>query len=184
MYIKDIEKLISQIKKRDEDAILHLIDIYAPLLKTIIRKKLASYKEDVDEVLNDVFLKIWNNIDYFNPREGSFENWICAIANYEAIDRLRKIHLKETLPLNDSIVSNLQTPEDYILENDLFKSILEMLDSLDYPENKVFLDLFFRGLSYKELSDKYGLKLSNLYNIVSRKRKLLKNKYREENNER
>ena len=72
-------KLIKRLKSRDETALLEVIDIYAPLIKTIVYKRLVFLPEDKEEVINDIFLKIWENIEMFNPNLGSLEKWIAAI---------------------------------------------------------------------------------------------------------
>lgn len=174
-----ILKLIKNIKKGDENAFLQVIDLYSPLLKTIINNKLYFLTSEKEEVLNDVLLKIWNNIDSFDPNKGTFENWICAIASYESINRIRKEYLKNELELNEDIISSESNPEEKVLQKELYKEILSLLDSLKDQDKEIFLDLFFEGMTYEDISEKYGIKISNLYNIVSRNRKLLKKTFEE-----
>lgn len=84
-------RLVSKIKRGDESALIKVIERYGPLLKTIIYKNLKYSPTAREEVLNDCFLKIWENIESFNPIKGTFKNWICAIANYQSIDRIRQV---------------------------------------------------------------------------------------------
>lgn len=174
-------KLIKRLKSRDETALLEVIDIYAPLIKTIVYKRLAFLPEDKEEVINDIFLKIWENIEMFNPNLGSLEKWIAAISNYEAIDKLRSILRKdEPLPLDEKIVSSDDTPEDILIQDELYNQLLSLLDNLKVEDRKIFLDPFFQGESYEEVSKKYGINISNLYNRVSRGRKALRDLAKEE----
>ena len=99
-------KMVRRLKKRDEDALYDCVDQYGALLKTVISKRSGLSLEDREEVLNEVFYKIWEKIDYYDEKKGSFKQWICAVAHYEALDRLRKILSKEgTLPLDEDILS-------------------------------------------------------------------------------
>ncbi|MDO5714365.1 MAG: sigma-70 family RNA polymerase sigma factor [Tissierellia bacterium] len=172
--------LVKRLQKREEAALFECIDEYTPLLKTIIYKRLYFLPEDKEEVLNDVFLKIWENIDSYHPKKGTFRQWICAIANYEAIDRLRKVYEKEmSLPLDEDILSKDKTPEDELLSEELYTQLLELLNVLSPEDRDIFLELFFKGRSYEEVSEKFGIKISNLYNKVSRSRKVLRKVYKE-----
>lgn len=177
-------RLVAKIKRGDESALIKVIELYGPLLKTIIYKNLKYSSTSREEVLNDCFLKIWQNIGCFDPIKGSFKNWICAIAKYESIDRIRKDYNKYKLVSLDHI--DLKEDDinfEYLLRQDLYDQTLDLIESLNDRERKIFLDLFFEGMSYEEVGQKYGIEISNLYNIVSRSRQKLKKIYKEESDE-
>lgn len=173
-----ISKIVKQIKKGDENGILKVIEIYSPLLKTIIKSKIKD-EYLAEEVLNSVFLKIWNKIQFFDPTKGSFENWICAVANYESIDQLRKNFLKNDLNIEDNLIFDEKSPEYLVLEKELYNGIVDMINTLPEPDKSIFIDLFFEEESYELVSKKYGIKIANLYNLVSRRRKKLKTQFKE-----
>lgn len=177
-------RIIKKIIKKDENGIIDLVDIYGGLLKSIISKKLSFLPDEIDEVMNDTLLKIWSNIEYFDPSKGTFKNWICAIGTFQAIDKVRKVYDKSlTLPLDEGIVSQDTNLDENLLRDELYAQLLDLINTLKYPDSEIFLDLFFNDLSYEEVSKKYGIKISNLYTIVSRGRKKLRQAYKEENNE-
>lgn len=172
------QDLVRRIKNRDETALLEVIDDYAPLLKSLIYKKLSFLPDEVEEVMNDTFLKIWDNIEQFDENKGTFRNWICAIANYRAVDRLRASYKKNnTLPLREDILMDKGNPEEIVLAMELFNGLLELLENLKDEDQEIFIDLFFEGMSYEEISIKYDISISNLYNRVSRGNKRLKENY-------
>jgi RNA polymerase sigma factor (sigma-70 family) len=88
------ENFVAQIKLRNEDALEYVLDHYGWILKTVIKRHLASLPNLYEECMNDCLLAIWNNIEQFDPARNSFQNWAGAIAKYKAIDYVRK-HLKE-----------------------------------------------------------------------------------------
>lgn len=51
------------------------------------------------------------------------------------------------------------------------------------PDKSIFIDLFFEEKSYEFVAEKYGIKIANLYNLVSRRRKILKHQFKELENE-
>ena len=53
---------IRQLQLHNEKALLYVIDAYGGLLKSVIRKQLFSLPQRQEECLDDVLLKIWQNI--------------------------------------------------------------------------------------------------------------------------
>lgn len=179
--IKEL-KLVKELKNRDENALLEVIEEFAPLIKTIVYKRLSFLPEEREEVINDIFFKIWNNIDYFDSSLGSFEKWIAAVANFESIDRLRKILRKEKiLPLDEEILSRESTPEEHFIQDEMYNQLITLLDSLKEEDKNIFVDLFFQDESYEDVSKKYGISTATLYNRVSRGRKVLRDLKEEKN---
>ena len=68
-------------------------------------------------------------------------------------------------------------PEEIVLGMELFNGLLELLENLKDEDQEIFIDLFFEGMSYEEISIKYDISISNLYNRVSRGKKRLKENY-------
>jgi RNA polymerase sigma-70 factor (ECF subfamily) len=50
---------------------------------------LVRNREEAEDVLQDVFVKIWKNIDSYNDSKGRFYTWILNIARNTSIDKLR-----------------------------------------------------------------------------------------------
>jgi RNA polymerase sigma-70 factor (ECF subfamily) len=84
------DNFIERLRARDPEAIEYIIKAYGPLIKGVLCKNLYGHKECWEECFNDVLLSVWNNSDRFRDRGGTFRNWVCAIAKYKAIDRLRR----------------------------------------------------------------------------------------------
>ncbi len=62
---------------------------YAPVLKVVSMSVLRNCA-DVDDVLQDVFLEIWNRAGRFDPLKGSPRAWLSTLTHRRSIDRLRK----------------------------------------------------------------------------------------------
>ncbi|CEN77783.1 sigma factor [Paraclostridium sordellii] len=91
--------IIKYIKKRKQEGIEMLIDKYSGLIASIVRNNLGKLTNYEEECVSDVFLAIWDNIEYFEKDKNTFKNWICVIAQYKAINYKKKyleilIHLK------------------------------------------------------------------------------------------
>jgi RNA polymerase sigma-70 factor, ECF subfamily len=83
------ERLMEMIRSQRRNGLDQLHTRYAARLKGLIVKILHS-DGDADDVLQDVFLEVWNRAANYNPLKGSPISWICTLARRRSIDRLRR----------------------------------------------------------------------------------------------
>ena len=59
------EKLLMRLKNRKRNAIDEAIEVYTPYLSTVLYNMLGNRlpKEDIEEILSDVFVTLWKNAD-------------------------------------------------------------------------------------------------------------------------
>ena len=81
------EELIVLIYKKDEKGFKYLYDMYAKSLYAVINVH-VKYTEDAEEVLQEVFVKIWKNIDQYDQTKGRLYTWMLAIARDISINKL------------------------------------------------------------------------------------------------
>lgn len=163
----DEKKLIKKIKKKDQKALLYFIENYGPILKGAISPILVSHKEIREEVLDDSFIAVWDNIDSFDPSRSSFKNRCAGLAKYKAIDALRK-------EIRHQAVSTDQIGEiSYEDRIDLGEAD-EILKNLKDDDKIIFKKLFLEGYSYDDISKDSGLSKEVLYNRVSRAKKVIR----------
>ena len=169
---------IAELRKHNEKALIYVIDRYSGLLNSIIAKHLHSLQDYREECLNDVFLSIWNNIDYYNADKSSFSNWIAGIARYKSIDYLRKYLKEQDFDDIDSVtISTEDTTAAGLLSRELSEEIQMMLSCLKPKDRELFQKLFYEGKNMAEIAEETGQKKSLLYNRLSRARKQLRQKY-------
>src|SRR5215216_3746011 len=82
------DELLVLIYRKDEKAFTHLYDMYAKSLFSVI-SVLIKNTEEAEDVLQEVFVKIWKNLDSYNESKGRFYTWILNIARNTSIDKLR-----------------------------------------------------------------------------------------------
>ena len=95
------KKLIAAIKKQDPAAINTVIERYSKLLWSIISPILtqSAGTQEVEECVADVFIYLWMHPEKFAPERGSLKSWLSILARSQAIDRVRALSRKNTLPL-------------------------------------------------------------------------------------
>lgn len=82
------EELVQLLKNKSRVAFSYLYDNYAPALNGIILRTISD-EHTAKDVLQDVFVKIWNNVEQYDGIKGRLFTWMINIARNAAIDKLR-----------------------------------------------------------------------------------------------
>ncbi len=141
-----------------------------PLRKFI--KKHVVNEQDVDDIFQEVFIKIYKNI-------GSLKNdkkiyaWIYSIARNTIADYYRKNHNRfETTEFPEELLSSID--EDFSANTEIASCLKVMIDSLPEIYKEAILMTEFQNMTQKDLSEKWGISLSGAKSRVQRARKRLK----------
>jgi len=156
------EELLEQIYKKDGKAFSSLYDMYSKSLYGVIFNLLKN-KEEAEDVLQEVFVKIWKNIDSYNDTKGRFFTWILNISRNAAIDRLRsKDHTKNLKNLSvDNFVHILDHNATVVNKIDAI-GIREFITKLKPTCVRIIELLFFKGYTQQEASDELAMPLGTV----------------------
>lgn len=156
------EELLAQIYKKDSNAFNTLYNIYSKSLYGVIFNLLKN-KEEAEDVLQEVFVKIWKNVDSYNESKGRFFTWILNIARNAAIDRLRsKDHIKNLKNLSvDNFVHILDHNATVVNRIDAI-GIREFVKKLKPVCVRIIELLFFKGYTQQEASDELAMPLGTV----------------------
>lgn len=156
------EILLEQIYKKDSRAFTLLYDMYSKSLYGVIFNLLKD-KEEAEDVLQEVFVKIWKNIDSYNETKGRFFTWILNIARNSSIDRLRsKSHNNSLKNLSsDNFVHILESNASAINRIDAI-GIREFVKKLKPKCIKLIDLLFFKGYTQQEASEELEIPLGTV----------------------
>jgi RNA polymerase sigma-70 factor (ECF subfamily) len=80
--------LLAGITAGDQAAMERLYDRYSPMVLALAVRILRD-RAAADELLNDVFMELWNRIDRFDATRGTLATYLLTLARSRAIDRLR-----------------------------------------------------------------------------------------------
>ena len=83
------EHLMEMIQARAHQGLDLLHDRYARFLRALSAKVLHN-EADAEDLLQDVFLEIWDRAASYNPLKGRPLSWIATLTRRRSIDRLRK----------------------------------------------------------------------------------------------
>lgn len=153
-------ELVNLLKQNDKVAFSYLYDNYSAALFGIILKILNQDKEISEDLLQEVFIKIWKKIDTYDSIKGTLFTWMLNIARNTAIDKVRSLKniSIQSLDNNVHIVDKIhqhKSVEDKI-------GIKEVVNKLK-PEYKSIIDLaYFGGYTQEEISEELNLPLGTV----------------------
>lgn len=170
--LEDYE-LVKQAVKGNQNAFAELLSRYKNLVYSVVLR-MVNDAEEANDLAQEVFIKIYKNLDKYQP-EYKFSTWIIRITTNHVIDFRRK-KKQETISIDDMVYepSNYVTPESSYIEKERNSSITSALSSL--PDMyKIPIVLYHQqGLSYQEIAQMIGEPLSKVKNRIFRGRKMLK----------
>lgn len=119
------EQLVLLAKKGDTDAFAALYDVLiGPIYRYVYFK---VNKEDVEDLVELVFLRAWENIHQYKKRKTSFSAWVFKIAHNLVVDhyRLKKevMELSVNIPTHDRTHSPIARAEDSLTQDNLKKAL-------------------------------------------------------------
>jgi RNA polymerase sigma-70 factor, ECF subfamily len=156
------EELLVLIYKKDEKAFTHLYDMYSKSLFAVINV-LVKNREEAEDVLQEVFVKIWKNIDTYHESKGRFYTWILNIARNTSIDKLRSKNFNNS-PKNgscDNFVHLLDDSTKLINKVDTI-GIQEFVKRLKPKCIQIIDLLFFKGYTQQETAEALEIPLGTV----------------------
>ena len=127
-----------------------------------IRKIVLSH-EDANDIIQNTFIKVWNNLDSFKG-DSKIYTWIYRIATNESLQFLKKKkkHYFESIDNVSSRLSNLLIAERYFDGNEIEKKIQEALLKLPTKQRIAFNMKYFEKMKYDEISEILGTSVGAL----------------------
>ena len=168
-------ELVDQLLQREDNALEQLRLHYGPLIRYIIAPILSDPR-DREEAFDDVLLRVWDRINQYDPRKGSFKNWLSTISRNAAIDRLRRLTPEENT-LDETFPSKDTNPEQALLAREQQKALKRALQGLKDEELELFYRKYYYRQSTAQIAAEQGTSLraieGRLYRIKQKLRKQL-----------
>lgn len=148
---KEIIELFRDDKSKSK-AFDSLVNKYKRKLYHHIRSIVENH-DDTDDVLQNTFIKIFENLSSFREDSKLF-TWIYRIATNEAINFLKSRKSKIFFKENNDIINNVQKTENTELNADQIQNILKYaINQLPEKQRMIFLLRYYEELKYEEISE-------------------------------
>ncbi len=156
------EALVKRLRERDKEALAYLYDHYSgALFGTIVR--ILRSEELAAEVLQDGFLKVWENIGKYDAGKGRLFTWMLNIFRNLAIDKTRSREMRsseKTDPL-DQFVYDLKKNEVDELQTDTI-GLEDVVKQLNRDQQFVVQKIYFEGFTHSEVAKEYDIPLGTV----------------------
>ncbi|MBQ3783034.1 MAG: sigma-70 family RNA polymerase sigma factor [Lachnospiraceae bacterium] len=177
-------KIIKLIEKRDEKGLEALSEKYEKLLTYIATGILGSNVEDIEECVNDTYLKIWNHIHEFDLEKASFKTYLSVIVRNTSINRLRKISRMEGVSQKEELselaadyVDQRQNVEAALESKENMQALTKVIEGLKKKDKEMVLRRYYYMQSSKEIAFQMGMSVNAVDSKLSRLRKQMKQQY-------
>ncbi len=165
-------ELLDRLKNRDTVAMRTVYDVYGGYLFGICSRYIPD-DEDVKDVIQEAFIKIFKNIDRFSFRgEGSLRAWMSRIVINDSLQSLRKRRTESLDALYPEVEAEEEDTDPGFSDVPV-DVILRMIRSLPEGYRKVFNLYVFENMSHKEIAKLLGIKENSSCSQYSRARSIL-----------
>ncbi len=154
---QDLSQLLARTGAKDRAAFAALYRATSSKLYGIVLRILQR-RDVADEVLQEVYVKIWNKAVDFDPRVASPIAWMAASARNRALDEVRK---KRPDSLEDhpeflEIASDEESGLDRVMRGEDGQRLTDCLSRLEPEKRDMVVRAYCDGASREELAEKYG----------------------------
>ncbi len=158
------EEILEQLRNPDtqRQGFAHLVNEYSERLYWQIRKMVYSH-DDANDILQDVFIKAWLNIEKFRG-DAKLSTWLYKIAINESITFINRSKAKLNLSIDDADSFLLDKLEgDEFFDGDEAQLLLQKaIVTLPEKQRLVFQMKYFNEMKYDEMSDILGTSVGAL----------------------
>lgn len=151
----DEKALIAELKsaRKKETAFRVLVKTYQERLYWHIRKIVMDH-DDADDILQDVYVKVWKNIEGFRE-DSSLFTWLFRIATNESLSFLQKKRRRSIVSIHDSgdyLAGTLET-DIYFNGDEIQKKLQLAIIKLPEKQRIVFNMKYFDEMKYEQMSE-------------------------------
>jgi RNA polymerase sigma-70 factor (ECF subfamily) len=161
-------ELLVRLGAREVSALDALYDRHAGFALGVAHRVLRD-RAEAEEVVQDVFLQLWNARVRYDERRGRFTSWLFVMARNRALDRLRQ---RSTRPQGDPPTgregSDLPGAESLVMEGERRRTVLEALARLPQGQRQAIELSFYGGLTQSEIARETGEALGTVKSRMSR----------------
>lgn len=173
------EELIQLLKNQSRDGFNYLYRQYSPVLYGVVCK--VVYDEiTAQDVLQDVFVKIWTNIGQYDAKKGRLYTWMLNIARNAAIDKLRSKGeiMNAKIQSGENVVNELERSNKVEQDTDGI-GLRKMVTNLK-PEFECIVNMaYFQGYTLDEISKTLEIPLgtvkTRMRNAIKQLREIFNN---------
>jgi RNA polymerase sigma-70 factor (ECF subfamily) len=161
------EQLMAMLQQRDPVALEYLYDRHSAIVKSL-GMKVVHNEAEAEDLLQEIFMEIWNRAAGYDPAKGKPLGWIVTLARRRSIDRLRKCqsHCRAEDRLRVEVEQQPDSwttdPEEDFVMADIRETLLKLLETLPDAQKRAIELAFYQGMSQREIAAHTGIPLGTI----------------------
>ena len=161
-------KTIEYVLSGKKDHFATIIEKYHNEIFSFVFNMLGQY-QDTEDLLQDIFLKVYRNLKKYNKEKASFRTWLYRIANNETINYLKSAQKKYSSigELDSSRLVSVDDVENQAIHDDDINQIIQIMKKvLSIKHQKIMMFHYFSNLSVKEISKAMEIPEKTIYKTL------------------
>lgn len=156
--------LLLRVAEGDQSAFAQLYDMLSSRVFGLILRVLVNHSQS-EEVLQEVFLEIWQSASRFAPNKGQGRSWVFTIAHRRAVDRVRasqasadrdvRAGLRDIGVAHDSVAEQVELGIDG-------GRVVEALKNIPESQRETIVLAYYGGYSQSEIATLVGAPLGTI----------------------
>ena len=168
---EDID-LLRRLTLRDEQALLSLYHKYQRLVYSLALRVLRDEAE-AQELLQEVFLHVWEKASMFDQDRGSFDSWLVTLTHHRAIDVIRTRRFKQRASedrVDPEVLAGMSTENKILerrgltdsIENDEREKVRLAMEEISKEQKQVLELAYYEGYSQSEIAEMLSIPLGTV----------------------
>jgi RNA polymerase sigma-70 factor (ECF subfamily) len=153
----DLIALLARVAKQDRNAFSALYAATSAKLFGVVWRILPA-QDRAEDVLQDVYVKIWNRAASFDATKASPITWMATIARNRAIDEVRRrapVSIEDAPQARDVAAEGLN-PLEAAQQSAELRQLQDCLQGLEPERREIVLLAYYTGLSRDEIAQRFG----------------------------
>lgn len=155
-------------KSQDRAAFTRLFRHFAPLIKAFALSGSTFSANHVDELVQEVMLKVWQKAGGFNPDKAAASTWVYTIARNCRTDMYRRLQKFDTAVTAEDAGVEFETEEAFLVLHQRRgrEQIWELMKQLPPDQAQILAKVYMEGKSHSEVAGELDLPLGTVKSRV------------------
>ncbi len=137
----------------DPSSIGRLYDRHAPTLLALAYRILGS-RDEAEEVVQDAFVRLWQEAERYDPARAAFRSWLCTIARNRALDLVRRRASAARVAAGAEPPPPGPAPDETAAAGESSSRVRAALAALPEAQRRALELAYYEGLTHVEIADR------------------------------
>lgn len=129
---------------------------YCDKVSRFVRSKI-HYPNDVEDIVQTVFLKVYSNLDKYDEIKASFSTWIYIITRNTVYDYLNDKRDHPVLELIENTEESEEKTDDSLLNQEALEELACALQKLPQNQRDIIILIYYKNLDRRKVAEMFGM---------------------------